>query len=90
MKSSFEVAMERLGGSIRQYTAEQKEQFKEIDQEIDAQIAQVKLQAQAERLSLGGDAEKLKECAERLAEDIRRLEVKREEKKEALRREFSK
>ena len=82
--------MERLGGGARQYTAEQKEQFNEIDREIDARIAQVKLQAQTDRLKLADDVEKLKEFDDHLAEDLRRLEVKREEKKEALRREFSK
>ena len=90
MKSAFELAMERLGGGARQYTNEQKEQFNEIDREIDARIAQVKLQAQTDRLKLADDVEKLKEFDDHLAEDLRHLEVKREEKKEALRREFSK
>ena len=90
MKSAFELAMERLGGGARQYTAEQKEQFNEIDRDFDARIAQAKLQAQSERLKVADDAEKLKEFEDRLAEELRRLESKREEKKEALRREFSK
>ena len=60
MKSAFELAMERLGGGARQYTNEQKEQFNEIDREIDARIAQVKLQAQTDRLKLADDVEKLK------------------------------
>ncbi|MBR6057751.1 MAG: hypothetical protein IKP58_06240 [Victivallales bacterium] len=90
MKSAFELAMERLGGGARQYTAEQKERFNEIDRDIDAQIAQVKLQALSDRLKLADDMEKLKEFDDHLAEDLRRLEVKREDKKEALRREFSK
>ena len=90
MKSAFELAMERLGGSSRQYTEEQKEQFNEIDRDFDARLAQIKLQAQSDRLKVADDAEKLKEFEERLAEDIRRLEMKREDKKESLRREFAK
>jgi hypothetical protein len=90
MKSAFELAMERLGGSCRQYTEEQKEQFNEIDRDFDARLAQIKLQAQSDRLKVADDAEKLKEFEERLAEDIRRLEMKREDKKESLRREFAK
>ena len=90
MKSAFELAMERLGGGARQYTAKQKEQFNEIDREFDARLAQMKLQAQSDRLKVADDAEKLKEFDDRLAEDIRRLEAKREDKKESLRREFAK
>ena len=90
MKSAFELAMERLGGGARQYTAEQKEQFNEIDREFDARIAQMKLQAQSDRAKVADDAAKLKEFEDNLAEEIRRLESKREDRKEALRREFSK
>ena len=90
MKSAFELAMERLGGGARQYTAEQKEQFNEIDREFDARIAQMKLQAQSDRAKVADDAAKLKEFEDKLAEEIRRLESKREDRKEALRREFSK
>ena len=90
MKSAFELAMERLGGGARQYTAEQKERFNEIDREYDARLAQLKLQAQSDRLKVADDVEKLKEFDDRLAEDIRRLEAKREDKKYSLRREFTK
>ena len=89
MKSAFELAMERLGGAARQYTSEQKERFNEIDREFDAQLAQVKLQAQAERQKVLGEPEKLKEVDDRLAGDLRRLEERREAKKESLRREFA-
>ena len=90
MKSAFELAMERLGGGSRQYTEEQKAQFNEIDREFDARLAQLKLQAQSDRQKVADDAEKLKQFEDQLAADIRRLEEKREDKKESLRREFSK
>ena len=90
MKSAFELAMERLGGNSRQYTEEQKAQFNEIDREFDARLAQIKLQAQSDRLKVADDAAKLKEFEDQLAEDIRQLEAKREDKKESLRREFAK
>ena len=90
MKSAFELAMERLGGNSRQYTEEQKAQFNEIDREVDARLAQIKLQAQPDRLKVADDPAKLKEFEDHLAEDIRQLEAKREDKKESLRREFAK
>ena len=65
-------------------------QFNEIDREFDARLAQIKLQAQSDRLKVADDAEKLKQFEDQLAEDIRRLEAKREDKKESLRREFAK
>jgi hypothetical protein len=61
-----------------------------MDREFDARLAQIKLQAQSDRLKVADDAEKLKQFEDQLAEDIRRLEAKREDKKESLRREFAK
>ena len=86
MKSAFELAMERLGGGpIKQYTSEQKEQLAEIDREFDARIAQVKLS------SVAAEGETPEQCQAReegTAAEIRRLEEKREERKESLRRTF--
>jgi len=86
MKSAFELAMERLGGGpIKQYTAEQKEQLAEIDREFDARIAQVKLSSTA---SSDETPEQRQAREDGVAAEIRRLEEKREDRKEALRRSF--
>ena len=86
MNSAFELAMERLGGGpIKQYTAEQKEQLAEVDREFDARIAQVKLSSVAPE---GETPEQRPAREEGTATEIRRLEEKREERKESLRRTF--
>ena len=86
MKSAFELAMERLGGGpIKQYTAEQKEQLAEIDREFDARIAQVKLSSVA---SEGETPEQRQAREDGVTAEIRRLEEKREDRKEALRGSF--
>lgn len=85
MKSAYELAMERLGGGVRHYTAEQKEQLAEIDREIDAKIAQI-------RLSSGpvGESLEARTARERgVVSEIQSLEEKREIRKERLRKEFS-
>ena len=88
MKSSFELAMQRLGGAARQYTAEQKEQLAEVDRLYDAKVAQAKFDAEARRRQPGNDAEKLSRIAEDMASEIQKLQARRERKKEELRAAF--
>ena len=86
MKSAFELAMERMGGGpIRQYTAEQKERLAEIDREFDARIAQIKLSSVPKE---NETPEQRQEREDGTAAEIRRLEEKREDRKEELRRSF--
>ena len=86
MKSAFELAMERMGGGpIKQYTVEQKERLAEIDREFDARIAQVKLSSVPKD---NETPEQRQEREEGVAAEIRRLEEKREDRKEELRRSF--
>lgn len=85
MKSAFELAMERLGGGMKQYTPEQKEALAEVDREFEAKMAQVKL---TNKPSEGETEEQQKAREEGVASELRRLEEKREERKEALRRSF--
>ena len=45
MKSAYELAMERLGGS-RSYTNGQKQQMAEIDRKFEARLAEARLRAE--------------------------------------------
>jgi hypothetical protein len=89
MKSAYELAMQRLGGTARQYTAEQKEQLADLDRLYDSKIVQAKFGAQARRSGASADAAKLKMIDEDLAVEIRSLEARRERKKEELRTAFA-
>jgi len=88
MKSAYELAMERLGGKMRVYSADQKEQLADVDRLYASRIVQAKFAAEARNRDAGTDAEKLKRIADDLADEIRSLEAKRERKKEELRAAF--
>jgi hypothetical protein len=89
MKSAYELAMQRLGGTACQYTAEQKEQLADLDRLYESKIVQAKFGAQARRSGVGADAAKLKLIDDDLALEIRSLETKRERRKEELRTTFA-
>lgn len=86
MKSAYELAMERLGGS-KTYTAEQKKQMAEIDKTYEARKAEVRIRAEDHLKKLGEDPEgkKEKEIRETMARDLAKLEQKQEAEKEKVR-----
>ena len=88
MKSAYELAMARLGGATRTYSAEQKEQLADVDRLFAAKSAQAKFEAEARNRDAGADAEKRKQIAADLAAELQALEGKRERKKEELRAAF--
>lgn len=85
MKTAYELAIERLGGTDKPLTEAQKEKLAEIDREIDAKVAETRIRSDAELKAADGDADKEKELREQLAEDLARLEDKRETAKNAVR-----
>ena len=88
MKSAFELAMERFGGPLKQYSDEQKAQLAEIDSSYESQIVQARFAAQARLEKAEGDLEETRKIQEELADEIRSLEARRERKKEELRKSF--
>jgi hypothetical protein len=90
MKSAYELAMERLGGTeTAGLTQAQKLKLADVHSLYEARIAQAKLQAEADfRKAAGDEATQDKIRAESSAE-IARLNDERDGKKDALRREFA-
>ncbi|MFA6931366.1 MAG: hypothetical protein WCT05_13655 [Lentisphaeria bacterium] len=88
MKSAYELAMERFGGSVQQFSAEQKEQLSEVERVYEAKIAQAKFAAGARLEACHGDPEKTTQVQADLVVELRSLETRRERKKEDLRNEF--
>ncbi len=88
MKSAFELAMERFGGPLKQYSDEQKAQLAEVDSSYESQIVQARFAAQARLEKAEGDLEETRKIQEELADEIRSLEARRERKKEELRKSF--
>jgi hypothetical protein len=86
MKSAYELAMERLGGT-HEYTDEQRDRLAEIDRRHDAKKAEATLAADRDRESAAGDAARLDEIQAELARDLPRIEENRESDKAVVRRE---
>ena len=84
MKSAYELAMERLGGTTA-YTEEQKARFCEIDARYDARVAEENHSAEQRMASAGADTEQLREIRRQLEHELAKLEEKRAKEKEAVR-----
>jgi hypothetical protein len=87
MKSAFELAMSRLEkeSPTQKLTDEQKAKLAEIDNEINAKIAERKLFLEDELRKAAGDPQAASELRKQLSAEIARLEEKREREKEKIR-----
>ncbi len=91
MKSSYELAMERLKASdpdsVKELTEEQKEALSEIDQRYKAKIAEreIFLKKQLEEIISKGEMEEIENVTKQMANEKSRLEEEREEEKNKVR-----
>ena len=89
MKSSYELAMERLNKSAPsvKLTAKQKEQLADLDSRYKAKIAEREIAAKDEVTSarLAGEREKVEQVEQQLILDRKKLQAELEDKKEAIR-----
>jgi hypothetical protein len=88
MKSSYELAMERLDkvAPAVKLTGSQKKQLAEIDSQYTAKIAGREIALKNEIARAVGDAEKAEALRQQLANERKKLQADMEEKKEAVRR----
>ena len=87
MKSSYELAMERMGGEDKPLTSEQKERIADVDAKYKAKIAERKIfleKAIQDALSQEKteEADKLRS---QLVQETAKLETKSEEEKDKIR-----
>ena len=88
MKSSYELAMERMGGGDdNPLTDKQKEQIAEIDTKYKAKIAERKifLEKSVDDAVAKGDQAEAEEARKTLAQEISSLEEKAESEKDKIR-----
>jgi flagellar basal body-associated protein FliL len=89
MKSSYELAMERLGKSSPtvKLTAEQKKEIAELESKCTAKVAERELLLKDEIVKAidKGDAEEVTKLEKQLASDRKTLRAECEEKKEKVR-----
>jgi hypothetical protein len=89
MKSSYELAMERLNKSApaSKLTGAQKKQLAELDSKYAAKIAEreIALGGEINAATAAGDYEKSEQCRKQLTADRKNLQADLEEKKEQIR-----
>ncbi|MDD5138768.1 MAG: hypothetical protein PHY43_00735 [Verrucomicrobiales bacterium] len=87
MKSSYELAMERLNKTApaAKLTDEQKKQLAELDALYTAKIAEREIALNGEIARAADDVEKEESFREQLVTERRKLQAELEEKKEQIR-----
>ena len=89
MKSAYELAMERLNKTSPtvKLTAAQKKELAELDSKYAAKIAEheIALQGELTKAAEAGDAEKMEQARQHLADEKKKLQSDLEEKKERVR-----
>ena len=89
MKSSYELAMERLNKAApaSKLTAAQKKELAELDSKYTAKIAEreIALKGEINAANAAGDLEKMETLQRQLAAERKNLQADLEEKKEAVR-----
>ena len=87
MKSSYELAMERMGGEDKPLTSEQKERIAEVDAKYKAKIAERKifLEKAIHDALAQEKGEEADELRSQLVRETAKLETKSEEEKEKIR-----
>jgi hypothetical protein len=88
MKSSYELAMERLNGSapVAKLTPEQKKHIAELEAKAKAKIAERELATNADitKAAAAGEFEKVEELRQRLAQERRSVQAELEQKKDMI------
>ena len=87
MKSSYELAMERMGGDDEPLTEEQKQKISEIESKFKAKIAERKIffEKSVQDALAKGSMEEAEEARNILAQEVLSLEAKAENEKEKVR-----
>ncbi len=86
MKSSFELAMERLGGPVKKLTEEQKKAISEIESKYKSKIAQEQLACE-DRIRKAKNDEEVSKIGKQTASGISSLKEKCEAEKAKIRGE---
>ena len=89
MKSSYELAMERLNKSSPsvKLTDAKKKQLAELDSKYQAKIAEreIALKDELNKAAAAGDVEKMEQLQKQLVHERAKIQAELEEKKEAVR-----
>ena len=84
MKSSYDLAMERMGGTLRQLTDKQKQQIAELESLYKSKRAQAELSAR-DRSAKAQDVDALDQIRQDLAVELASIESKLQREKDKVR-----
>ena len=84
MKSAYELAMEKLGGTTK-YTAKQRAQFGEIDERFKARSVEEQMSAEERAKAAAGDPGKLKEIQRQLEHELAKIQEQCATEKDSVR-----
>jgi hypothetical protein len=85
MKSSFDLAMERLGKPIKELSSKQKAAMTEIENKYKAKTAEAELARDERKLKANGDFQQLEQIREDYAVEMASINSRRERDKEKIR-----
>ncbi len=84
MKSAFELALERSGGSLNELSPDKKEKIAELDSICKAKIAEAEISAD-QKIQKLDDPAKIEEIKEGLRHEIASLQDRYEREKDRVR-----
>lgn len=85
MKSSYELALERSGGSLNKLDDEKKAKIAALDIKYKAKMAEAELAVQERLKKSGGDFAKIEEIQNDMQVEIASIKSKWEREKDAIR-----
>ena len=92
LRSAYEIALQKMGlKETPQLSAQQRERLAEIEREFQAKEAQLRIgyQARIEAAREGGDSETVGHLEEELRIELRKLQEKKERRKDEVRKQRS-
>lgn len=87
MKSSFDLAMERLGGGLNELSSEQKSAMEEIESRYKAKEAEATLSKDERILKARGDLQEIEQVRADYAVEMASINSRRENAKKEIREE---
>jgi len=85
VKTAYELAMERMGGPLRELSDDQKEQLAEVDRIYDAKVAEAKMSAEQRLRNAQDDRENREQIVSDLSVELASCEERRERDKDKIR-----
>lgn len=89
MKSAFELAMERMGDGLKQFSRDQKKKIADVESLYKSKIAEAKLNADDSIKKIAGNLEEIDRIRKELSEKISEFEKKCDKEKDKIRNEVS-